>query len=351
MTEMISSADRTLQIFLEECGECTSHHRMVQQELKCGFGLDGVCCRLCSNGPCRISKNRPYGVCGADADTIVARNFLRSVAAGSGCYIHIVENAAKRLKELAGRGGPFPGAETLRNLASLLGVSGSTECDTARQIADLILADLRRPYDEQMELIDHLAMPTRLDLWKKLNLLPGGAKDEIFNAVVKTSTNLSSDPMDMLLQCLRLGISTGLYGLRLTNLLNDIIMGESEIGFEPVGMSTIDPDCINIMNMSDEERDRLVDAEWQLPDGEKSGNTYGVEVSIYAEDRTGLLVDISRTFADRKIPVGNMSARISKQGMATLEISFYVHSSEELDTILRELKKIRSIIDVTRKVG
>lgn len=59
---------------------------------------------------------------------------------------------------------------------------------------------------------------------RSLNL-PGGAKDEIFNAVVKTSTNLNSDPMDMLLQCLRLGISTGNYGLILTNLMNDIIMG------------------------------------------------------------------------------------------------------------------------------
>ena len=131
------------------------------------------------------------------------------------------------------------------------------------------------------------------------------------------------------------------------------IPGDEIVGYitRGRGVTVHRTDCINIMNMSDEERDRLVDAEWQLPDGEKSGNTYGVEVSIYAEDRTGLLVDISRTFADRKIPVGNMSARISKQGMATLEISFYVHSSEELDTILRELKKIRSIIDVTRKVG
>ena len=131
------------------------------------------------------------------------------------------------------------------------------------------------------------------------------------------------------------------------------IPGDEIVGFitRGRGVTVHRTDCINIMNMSDEDRDRLVDAEWQLPDGEKTGNTYGVEVSIYAEDRTGLLVDISRTFADRKILVGNMSARVSKQGMATLEISFYVHSSEELDIVLRELKKIKNIIDVTRKVG
>ena len=64
---------------------------------------------------------------------------------------------------------------------------------------------------------------------------------------MKTSTNLNSDPMDMLTQCLRLGISTGIYGLVLVNRLNDILMGEPELGFDPVGMRVIDPECINIM--------------------------------------------------------------------------------------------------------
>ena len=64
-------------------------------------------------------------------------------------------------------------------------------------------------------------MRKRTGVWKNAGLLPGGAKDEIFNAIVKTSTNLNSDPMDMLTQCLRLGISTGIYGLVLVNRLND----------------------------------------------------------------------------------------------------------------------------------
>ena len=92
-------ADPVLEQFIEGLDVETSHHRMIQQENKCGYGLSGVCCRLCSNGPCRISPARPKGVCGADADTIAVRNFLRSVAAGSGCYIHVVENAARQLKK------------------------------------------------------------------------------------------------------------------------------------------------------------------------------------------------------------------------------------------------------------
>ena len=91
-------ADPGLEQFIATFDTEVSHHRMMNQQNKCGFGLDGVCCKLCSNGPCRISNARPRGVCGANADTIVMRSFLRSVAAGSGCYIHVVENAAKRLK-------------------------------------------------------------------------------------------------------------------------------------------------------------------------------------------------------------------------------------------------------------
>ena len=100
---MCASADQPLETYLKGLSMEVSHNRMITQENKCGYGAQGVCCRLCSNGPCRISKARPRGVCGADADTIAARNFLRSVAAGSGCYIHVVENAAKQLKKTAAK--------------------------------------------------------------------------------------------------------------------------------------------------------------------------------------------------------------------------------------------------------
>ncbi len=245
--EMCRCADEVLETFLEGVLEDHSHRRMVKQQVKCGYGLSGVCCKLCSNGPCRISPARPKGVCGADADTIAARNFLRSVAAGSGCYIHVVENTAKRLKEAGIRGDVIRGKEMLYTLCEKLGILGSSDSEKCIHLADAILEDLRRPYEEEMVLTQALAYEKRLPLWKSLGLMPHGAKDEIFNSIVKTSTNLSSNVMDMMVQCLRLGISTGVYGLVLTNLLNDILIGPPKIGFERVGLSAIDPGMINIM--------------------------------------------------------------------------------------------------------
>ena len=95
------SADKILYNFLASRSDVeTSFNRVPDQAVKCGFGMQGVCCRLCSNGPCRITPKSPRGVCGAAPDTMVARNFLRAVAAGAACYLHIVENAAVNLGEI-----------------------------------------------------------------------------------------------------------------------------------------------------------------------------------------------------------------------------------------------------------
>ena len=241
------SADKPLESFIRSLPLETSHHRVEGQSVKCGFGLQGVCCRLCSNGPCRVTPKAPKGICGATADVIVSRNFLRAVAAGSGCYIHIVENTALNLKNTALAKGVIKGEKTLDRLCEIFGVAASDKYDKAFAVAERVLADIYRPEYEKMELVKRLAYAPRYANWEKLNILPGGANAEIVKGVVKCSTNLNSDPVDMLLTCLKLGISTGLYGLTLTNLLNDVMLGEPEIRLAPVGLGVIDPDYINIM--------------------------------------------------------------------------------------------------------
>ncbi len=241
------SADKPLEGFIRNLPMETSHHRVEGQSTKCGFGLQGVCCRLCSNGPCRITPKAPRGICGATADVIVARNFLRAVASGSGCYIHIVENTALNVKKTAEAKGEIKGEKSLARLAEVFGVQGTDKWDTAKQVADLVLKDLYKPEYEKMELVEKLAYAPRFKRWQELGILPGGAKSEVFHGVVKCSTNLNSDPVDMYTDCLKLGISTGLYGLTLTNLLNDVLLGEPELRMAPVGLRVIDPDYINIM--------------------------------------------------------------------------------------------------------
>lgn len=242
-----ASADKPLEGFIRNLPMETSHHRVEGQSTKCGFGLQGVCCRLCSNGPCRITPKAPRGICGATADVIVARNFLRAVASGSGCYIHIVENTALNVKKTAMEKGEIKGERSLKRLADAFGIQGKDKWETAQIVAEKVIADLYKPEYEKMELVEKLAYAPRFKRWQELGILPGGAKSEVFHGVVKCSTNLNSDPVDMLTDCLKLGISTGLYGLTLTNLLNDVLLGEPELRMAPVGLCVIDPDYINIM--------------------------------------------------------------------------------------------------------
>lgn len=242
-----ASADKPLEGFIRNLPMETSHHRVEGQSTKCGFGLQGVCCRLCSNGPCRITPKAPRGICGATADVIVARNFLRAVASGSGCYIHIVENTALNVKKTAMEKGEIKGERSLKRLADAFGLQGKDKWETAQIVAEKVIADLYKPEYEKMELVEKLAYAPRFKRWQELGILPGGAKSEVFHGVVKCSTNLNSDPVDMLTDCLKLGISTGLYGLTLTNLLNDVLLGEPELRMAPVGLRVIDPDYINIM--------------------------------------------------------------------------------------------------------
>lgn len=241
------SADKPLEDFIGKLPMQTSHHRVESQKTKCNFGLQGVCCRLCSNGPCRITPDAPNGICGASADTIVVRNFLRAVAAGAGCYLHVIENTALNLKHTALDRGTLKGMKSLHRLCSIFGIEGGDDHERALCVAETVLRDLYKPDYEQAELVKKMAYAPRYAVWEKLGILPGGGKSEVCRSIVKTSTNLNSDPVDMLLDCLRLGISTGLYGLTLTNLLNDVLLGDPVLRTAPVGLRVIDPDYINIM--------------------------------------------------------------------------------------------------------
>lgn len=241
------SADKVLEGFIGNLDVETAHHRVESQKIKCGFGQQGVCCKLCANGPCRITPKSPRGICGANADTIVARNFLRAVSSGAACYLHIVEGTARNIKALGETKGIIKGVNALNRLAEIFDIKEEDNHKKAILVADKVLQDLYKPRFEKMELVEKMAYGPRVENWKKLNIMPGGAKSEVFDAIVKTSTNLNSDPVDMLLNCLNLGICTGLYGLTLTNLLNDIALGEPVIRPAKVGFKVIDKDYINIM--------------------------------------------------------------------------------------------------------
>ncbi len=131
------------------------------------------------------------------------------------------------------------------------------------------------------------------------------------------------------------------------------VPGDEIIGFitRGRGVSIHRTDCINIVNMPESDRVRLVEAEWQEPDSAVSQEFYSTEINIYGNNRSGLLVDVSRVLTERKIDITSVNVRTSKQGTATINMSFDIRSAEELQEITSKLKRIPSVLDVERAIG
>ena len=131
------------------------------------------------------------------------------------------------------------------------------------------------------------------------------------------------------------------------------VPGDEIVGFvtRGRGVSIHRTDCVNIINLQESERQRLIDAEWQDVGSSSSGEKYATEIKIYANNRTGLLVDISRIFTERGIDMTSMNVRTSKQGTATISVTFDIGGKEELQRIAEKLYQVESVLDVERATG
>ncbi len=131
------------------------------------------------------------------------------------------------------------------------------------------------------------------------------------------------------------------------------VPGDEIVGFvtRGRGISIHRTDCINIINLPEEERGRLMDAEWQISGDKEHKETYSTEIKIFAENRIGMCVDISRVFTERQIDITSMVVRTNKQGLATLTMSFDIHGVDELTKLVEKLRQIENIIDIERTTG
>lgn len=129
------------------------------------------------------------------------------------------------------------------------------------------------------------------------------------------------------------------------------VPGDEIVGFvtRGRGISIHRTDCINVLNLPANERARLIDAEWQNEAATK--DTYSAEINIYAMNRTGLLVDVSRVLTEANIDVKNMNCRVNKHDKATLSIGFDIHGREELQRIVDKLRNIPGVDDIERTTG
>ena len=130
------------------------------------------------------------------------------------------------------------------------------------------------------------------------------------------------------------------------------VPGDEIVGFvtRGRGISIHRNDCINILNLSETDRSRLIDAEWQA-DGDKLNDKYLADIRIYADDRPGLLGDVSRVFTERGITIITLNSHMGKNRVATMTMSFEISGRDELKSIADKLRNIDGVIDIERSTG
>jgi len=225
----------------------TCYTRMDSQRNQCGFGKSGVCCRICHMGPCRITPKSPRGVCGADADTIVARNFLREVSGGTSAHSDHGRHLVLRLKKVAaGEGGGYviKDEAALRRAARSYNVpeEGRGASEVASDLADTFLEEFAS--QEEVLRTVALAPDKQQGRWRKTGVQPFGIDRMVVEAMHRTTMGVDHDYRNLLLHAFRTSLADGWGGSRVASIVSDILFGtpspvKSEVNLGILGAKTV----------------------------------------------------------------------------------------------------------------
>jgi len=235
---------------MAEAGQQNAWDRLELQMPQCGFGKQGICCRICMMGPCRITKKAPLGVCGANADTIVARNFLRAIAAGVSAHSDHGRTVAEVFLSTArGEAGDYQLKDTvkLHKLAVELGVE--TKNRSANEIGVdvglIALAEFGKP--EGTQLMAKRAPKPRQEIWDKLEITPRAVDREVTESLHRTHMGVDQDYKNILMHACRVALADGWGGSMLATELQDVLFGTPYPGRGEVNMGVLKEDEVNII--------------------------------------------------------------------------------------------------------
>ncbi len=209
----------------------TAWDRYEAMQPQCGFGELGICCRICNMGPCRIDpfgEGSQTGVCGASADTIVARNLARSIAAGAAAHSDHGRDVAHALLMAAqgkAKAYEIKDEEKLKVLAVEYGIKleGRKKEEIAEELAEKILSEFGQQHGELRMALR--APKKRVELWRKLGILPRGMDREIVEIMHRTNMGVGNDYRNILMHGLRTALSDGWGGSMIATELSDVLFG------------------------------------------------------------------------------------------------------------------------------
>ena len=238
---------------MASCGLETTWDRYEQQLPQCGFGKSGLCCRHCNMGPCNIDPfgdGPKTGVCGADADTIVARGFLRTIAGG--CAAHSDHGRGVCELLLATGKGEAPGyeirdEEKLRFLAATMGIEaeGKSTEDLAISVGEAALGEFGKPHGTQLQAAR--APAKRQAVWDELGITPRAIDREVVETMHRTSMGVDQDYHHLLLHGQRMALADGWGGSMLATEFQDVLFGTPDPVLGEINLGVLKADEVNVI--------------------------------------------------------------------------------------------------------
>jgi carbon-monoxide dehydrogenase catalytic subunit len=243
--EMLSVADKQ--------GLETAWDRFEKQQPQCGFGELGLCCRHCNMGPCRIDpfgEGPSRGVCGATADTMVARGLLRAIAAGAAAHSDHARDVAHTLKLTAqGKGGGYEIKDEakLRRLAAEYGIpeAGRSKEEVALDLAKAALGEFGQ--QEGPIRFTRRAPARRVAKWEQLGIDPRGIDREIVEIMHRTHIGVDNDYVNLILHGLRASLADGWGGSMIATELQDVLFGVPQPKRSEANLGVLKHDQVNLI--------------------------------------------------------------------------------------------------------
>ncbi|MFQ5687150.1 MAG: anaerobic carbon-monoxide dehydrogenase catalytic subunit [Candidatus Scalindua sp.] len=256
MTRRFEGADQeSLDLLkrMKESGIESSFDRYDAQQPQCGYGKIGLCCRHCQMGPCNVDpfgRGPQKGVCGADANTIAARHFVRYVAAGAAAHSDHGRSVAELLIATArgeAKGYKITDTNKLFEVAKVFDVSTKDRKieEIAEEVGEMALAEFGKAYGKQR--FTTRAPINRQKLWEKLDITPRAIDREVTESMHRTGMGTDQDYKNLIMHACRTSLSDGWGGAMIATELQDILFGTPKPTRGTANLGVIKEDEINIL--------------------------------------------------------------------------------------------------------
>ena len=245
--EMESATNKLLETGAK-VGADSWQQRVQNQNPHCKFGEQGICCRICSMGPCRITPKSPRGICGCDAHGIVARNYLRFTAGGSATHSDHGRAIAHTLYNASPDGAyQVKDPDKLKKIATEWGIEteGKDIYDLAHEVAEAGLMEYGKPFGT-LKFTERAPKHTQ-ELWAKADIVPRAIDREVSQSLHMTHMGCSSLPEALIKHSLRSGLSDGWGGSMMGTEFSDVLFGTPKPLDTTANLGVMEKDMVNIV--------------------------------------------------------------------------------------------------------